>query len=393
VDPAPLFETIDDDLLERFGVTALAVGVLSEGEQVVRGYGSARPETTFRIASITKPHVAMLALQLVDDGLLALDEPLTGLRLPWEGITLRHLLSHQAGLAGGWKTPLEEYGEGDDALQRFAADEAVAAPVGPGELFSYANPGYWLVGALTERAAGVPFEEALRSRLLEPLSFERTGFTPFEPSVPSSIPYPRARRPSGGLYSCVGDLLALSAHLLGGPGPLSAATLREMVTPQIEVGPDGDYGLGIGLVTARGRLTLEHGGAVPGIRSQLLLVPKEATAFVFLTDSDRGHFVIDALLGSVGLSLSLPPEVGVPDDELAAVAGTFREPLGTTIRVTARDGGIDLALVGGGGTAHLRPASPSRFVVREGDEKGDWAEFFDGGRLMRYDELFERVAA
>jgi hypothetical protein len=37
--------------------------------------------------------------------------------------------------------------------------------------------------------------------------------------------------------------------------------------------------------------------------------------------------------------------------------------------------------------------SPTRFVVREGDEKGDWAEFFEGGRLMRYDTLFERVAA
>src|SRR4029453_9575140 len=129
MDAARVFDAVDDALLARYGVTALAVGVLPDGKQEGRGYGAAVPETAFRIASVTKPLSATLALQLVDDGLLALDEPVTGLRLPWEGITLRHLLSHQAGLAGGWRRPLDEYGDGDDALQRLAADEAVAAPV------------------------------------------------------------------------------------------------------------------------------------------------------------------------------------------------------------------------------------------------------------------------
>ena len=393
MDTARVFDRIDDDLLARSGVTALGVGVLADGGRDVRGYGTAVRETTFRIASITKPLVAALALQLVDEGLLALDDPVAGLRLPWDGITLRQLLSHQAGLAGGWATPLEDYGEGDDALQLLAADEVVAAPIGPGRLFSYANSGYWLTGALTERATGVPFEEALRNRVLEPLGMERTGFSPVDPSVPSSIPYPRARRPAGGLYSCADDLLSFAAHLLGGPGPLSPTARCEQQTPQIEVGPDGDYGLGIGLLSVRGPLTVEHGGSLSGIRTQLLLVPEEETAFVLLSDSEQGHFLINALLASVGLGLHLPPEAEVGDDALTAVAGTYREPFGTTIGVTPRDGGIDLTLVGGDGSAHLRPASPTRFVVREGDEKGDWAEFFEAGRLLRYGTLLERVEA
>jgi hypothetical protein len=165
-----------------------------------------------------------------------------------------------------------------------------------------------------------------------------------------------------------------------------------METPQIAIGPDTDYGLGLGLFRARGQRTIEHGGAVPGIRAQLLVAPEQASSFVLLTDSDRGHFLINRLLGSVGLALHLPPEVAVAEDDLAAVAGTFREGLGATVRVTPRDGGIDLTLVGEDGSAHLRPASPTRFVVREGDDKGDWAEFFEDGRLMRYDTLFERVA-
>src|SRR5205807_533969 len=109
-------------------------------------------------------------------------------------------------------------------------------------------------------------------------------------------------------------------------------------------------------------------------------------------NSERGHFLIDRLLGAVGLSLPLPAEVAVSENDLAAVSGTFREPLGRTIRVGPRDGGIDLELADLEGSAHLRPASAARFVVREGDDKGNWAEFFEEGRLMRYDTLFERVA-
>jgi CubicO group peptidase (beta-lactamase class C family) len=384
--PQDILDAVEERDLDRFGVTALAIAVDAGGDGYERAWG-VPVETTFRIASITKPIVAAAVMRLVEQGLLSLDEPLTDLRLPWEGIALRHLLSHQAGLAHDWSRPLSEYGEGDDALQRLAADEVVGAPVGPGRYFSYSNPGYWLAGALIERAAGMPFEEAVRELVLDPLGMERTGFAPTEPYVPNDMPYPRARRPSGGLYSCAEDVLRFGTHLR------DSGSLGEMQTPQIEVGPDGDYGLGLGIVRGRGRLTLEHGGAVPGIRTQLLVVPETNAVFVLLTNSDSGHFLINRLLHSVGLGLPLPPAVEVGEEDLAAVSGTFREPLGTTIRVTPRDGGIELSLVDGDCAAHLRPVSPTRFVVREGDEKGDWAEFFEGGRLMRYDTLFERVAA
>ena len=380
-----ILAAVDERDLERFGVTALAIAVDDGGDGHQASWG-VPVEATFRVASITKPIVAAGAMRLVDEGRLELDEPLTGLRLPWSGITLRHLLSHQAGLARDWSTPLSEYGEGDDALQRMAADEAVGGPAEPGRYFSYANPGYWLTGALIERATGMSFEEALHELVLEPLGMERTGFAPIEPSVPNDLVYPRARRPAGGLYSCAEDLRRFARLLLGEAGPLSRASVQEMQTPQIVVGPDGDYGLGLGIVRGRGRLTIEHGGAVEGVRTQLLILPR-AGSFVLLTNSDRGHFLINRLLGSVGLALHLPPEVAVLEADLAAVEGTFREPLGTTIAVTSREGGIDLAPVG----AHLRPVSATRFVVRDGDDKGDWAEFFEGGRLMRYETLYERV--
>ena len=387
--------------LERLGVPGMAVGVQAAGARTIVVHGSAEPgggrpvqeSTQFRVASITKPIVATLALRLVEEGLLSLDAPLADLRLPWEGITLRHLLSHQSGLAGDWPRPLAGYGDGTDAFGLLAGDEAAAGPVGPGELFAYGNPGYWLTGALVERATGMPFEDALRRFVLEPLGMRRTGFVaepPFATSAAEPQPYPRARRPSGGLFSTAGDLLAFAEHLLGGPGPLGEAARRELRTVQVEINPDVAMGLGLGIATARGRPTLEHGGSVPGFRSQLVLVPDDGTAIVLLTNSDRGSAAIQEVLEAVGLGLRLPPEVAVADGDLAALEGTYREALGLEVAVSPRDGGLDLT-EGEEPTVHLRPAGEGRFVAREGDERGASAEFLRGGRLLRWSWLFERA--
>src|SRR2546426_2485625 len=113
---------------ERWSVPGLAVGLFHDGETVVVADGLCElggdervtPETAFRIASITKPFTATLALALAEDGLLALDEPPPGSRAE---ATIRQLLSHQGGLASEWPSALEELGDGEDGLQRVAEGE------------------------------------------------------------------------------------------------------------------------------------------------------------------------------------------------------------------------------------------------------------------------------
>src|SRR5262249_32398408 len=151
-------------------------------------------------------------LTVVDDGLAGLDDPMDGLRLPWPGITLRQLLSHQAGLAAEWPMQLSDYGDGDDALERLAGDEPLAGGVAPGGRFADCNAGYWLTGAHIARITGETFEEAMHRRVLAPLGLERTGFEPDglvtrhvtdtgsnETRAAEPLGYSRARRPSGGL--------------------------------------------------------------------------------------------------------------------------------------------------------------------------------------------------
>src|SRR2546423_1278954 len=87
---------------ERRAVPGLVTGILRDGEVTTAADGvlelgrddAVSPATVFRIASVTKTLVATLAMTLVQDGLLSLDEPPQGSRV---GATVRQLLSHQGG--------------------------------------------------------------------------------------------------------------------------------------------------------------------------------------------------------------------------------------------------------------------------------------------------------
>ena len=167
---------------ERWSVPGLAVGLLRDGEIVMAADGQrklGRPEpvtseTVFRIASITKPFTATLAMTLVQEGLLALDEPPPGTQVE---ATVRQLLSHQGGLAAEWPEPLD-----DSGLLELTEGEPERLPVGPGELFSYCNSGFWFVAAGIARTLGTSFEDAMRARVIEPLGLTSTGFEGADPA-------------------------------------------------------------------------------------------------------------------------------------------------------------------------------------------------------------------
>ena len=369
----------------------VAFGVSAGGARTIEAVGGADPDGIFRIASITKPFVAALVLTLGQDGLLDLDEPVTRylprLSLPNGPVTLRQCLSHQAGLEHEWPTPLSDYGHGDDALERLAETAAVAAPVEPGTWFSYASAGFYIAAAAAQAVAGVTFEGALEERILGPLGLERTSF-----EGDAGLEYPRARRGGGGLFSCVDDLLAFAEHLLGGPGPLTSASLTEMTTPQIAA-PGGSYGLGIGIREVDGRRILEHGGSVLGFRALLALVLVEGIAFVGLSSSNDGRPAIDELRDRA-LGLEPPePEPLEPDREaLAAAAGTYdTHTFGVTL--AAVDGGLDVEIADANErvAAFAAPCGPGVFRVFGGQEEGLEVELLEPG-LIRVGGIVARRA-
>ena len=144
-----------------------------------------RSDERFRVGSVTKTFVAALVLRLVQDGRLALDDPverwLPGLLPAGKEITVRHLLSHTAGLF--------DYVEDErvlrDTVHRWSPTELIALATAhpperrqPGRSFAYSSTNYIVLGMIAEKAGGASLERQLRERLFRPLGLRRTSFVP-----------------------------------------------------------------------------------------------------------------------------------------------------------------------------------------------------------------------
>ena len=285
----------------RTGVPAVTAGLLV-GERVeLAADGPVEIETPFRVASITKWFTASLAPLLLD-----LDAP-AGPR----GESAARLLSHTAGLRQNSRELLPEQCRG---------------------LWSYSNAGFVFAGDACASAAGTSYSVAMQELLLDPLGLESTNFEPPTAAAPGHVPegatghrpapevvYSERRRPAGGLWSNVGDLLRFAAHQMGGPGPLSAAQLRAVRAPRAEA-LGARYCLGCwSRELEGGRLALDHEGSVGGYQSLLLLVPEEHAALAVLTNSWRGSGLIRRVVHELGL---VPAPLGGSGD-LRAEPGRY----------------------------------------------------------------------
>lgn len=394
----------------------LVVGVLHEGDVTTAADGVAKlgrpdpvaPSTAVRIASVTKPIVATLTLTLVQDGLLDLDAPPPGTRTD---ATVRQLLSHQGGIAAEWPERLDPNDDSDEALLRVAAERPTPLPVAAGELFSYCNVGYWLVGAAIAQVLETTFEHAMQARVLGPLGLSSTGFEPppgaacgheqVEPFAdehePFSGSYPRARRPSGGLWSTVDDLLRFAEHQLGGPGPLTPASIHEMQRGQVRTG-SYEYGLGWFVSSRNGVRHVEHAGSAAGFQSLLLLVPEKRVAFSALSNSSRGAAAIRDVREELGLGPEPRPDVAVTPADLEALAGRYAGK-GLEARIVPEDGRLrvqlsEFDLFTGETTTYpsvlAGPVAAREFEIMEREWRGERFDFPRDG-FVRFGMLAQRV--
>jgi len=257
------------DRVLRVGTApALAVAVTDRERTIVRRtYGAARPDALWPVASIGKSFTAVLVLQLVEEGVLDLDAPVSDY-VPWLAIgrgsapvTLHHLLTHTAGLIESSDVaPASNY----DVIALAGAEPGLA----PGEHRWYSNIGYRAVGVVLETVTGIPYGDLLQRRILDRLDLRETvpvmrhetrrrlagGHAPFfddRPCQPghglAPAPWVESAEADGCLCASTEDLAAWLRSLWTGSGPLSASSLAAMKTalPPRDEDPYG-YGLEIG---------------------------------------------------------------------------------------------------------------------------------------------------
>ena len=341
-----------EEALARRRVPGAAFGVLAGGEAWtaacgvldVRTGAPVTADSTFRIASLTKPFTATLALYASLSGVIGFDEAVPG---PVEDVTVQHLLSHLGGFEGECGD-LARFGEGDDALPLLVADLYAQRPlVPPGELWSYCNAGFWLLAHFLAERLGTDYEQALHDWVLQPLRLERTSFgapeaTGHERGAPVVDRYPRARNASGGLVSSVGDLLAFARFHLE---ERDAEALRVAVVDT----PKGWYGFGLALERVGDLHLWGHEGDYGGFQSRLVFAPEHDFAFVGLTNSGTGALavedVLDAALEQVlGVRREPPPTSPRPAAELKRLAGRYAHAE-LELDVRATDGALELDAV------------------------------------------------
>jgi len=310
--------------MERYHVPGVAIGMLRAGAIDVAGFGVTSVDnplpvdgdTLFQIASVTKTMTATVVVRLVERGALDLDAPVRRyipafrLRDPaaQERATVRHLVTH----TGGWLGDcFADFGNGDDALERYVAAMAELEQITPlGEIWHYSNSSFALLGRLIEVVTGKSYEEATRDLLFRPLGMTRSCFSAGEaithrvaighvivdekPTVARPWAFPRAATPVGGVVSTANDLMRYARfHLGDGTTPdgarlLSRASLDLMRTPLADADLDRKVGVSWFVRTVGGVRLQYHGGVAIGQQGVLMLAPDRGEAVTVQTNSARG---------------------------------------------------------------------------------------------------------
>lgn len=361
-------------------VPALALGISAGDREETVALGCAAG-TVFRIASISKAFTALLALDLLQP-----DAP-TGIWAP--DVRVRHLLSHTSGYDCE-RGDLTRFGYGDDALASVVRElPDVRRWVGVEECWSYANAGYWLAGWLCAEAAGATFEDALLARVVRPAGLEATSFGPSDVAGTGAdaidAPYPRARRPSGGLASNVPDLLRFGRRLIAAP------ELRRVHGRPVA----GVYGLGLWGERIAGVEVWGHGGSWGGYQTSLLTVPSRDAVFVGLTNASRGGKALDRIEDEflrrvVGAPRPRAKTVDAPADVLRGFTGAYSNGEERFEVEAAAGGGLRVTF--GDGVYGARPIGPRTFEIADGERVEERFDFPLPGFGRFGNRLAERLA-
>ncbi|GAA2332854.1 hypothetical protein GCM10010246_15440 [Streptomyces cuspidosporus] len=273
-----------------------------------RGSVAVTADSCFRIASLTKIFTCAGLVRTLRDKGVPLDTPavelLPGLAPDWRAdarLTVEQILGQVSGLrASVDAATVAALGSGDGALLE-AARLVVRAgnEREPGERWSYYNGNYFLAGSLLAVLSGTTYESALEENILVPWGLSRTGFaTPAGPITgwngTAELPplgYPRTRRPSGGLWSSVSDLLTAGEVLLA-----DRALVTEVRRARTRPDDAMTYGLGWALGPS-GQMYLN--GRLPGYRAAMVLVPDRDYVSVALSGQESALSALARLLSAM----------------------------------------------------------------------------------------------
>ncbi len=431
------------DVLERFithemadkDLPAVSIALVDD-QQIVwsKGFGFADPvkkvsataETVYRVGSVSKLFTDIAVMQLVEQGKIDLDAPVTRYlpnfrprNLFDKTITLRQLMSHRSGLVR--EPPVGHYFDPDEPTlaSTIASLNRTSLVYAPETRTKYSNAAIAAVGYVLQKTQNESFAKNLKRSVLDPLGLKDTSFEPtpemirnlskaymwtIDGRVFEAPTFELGISPAGSMYTTVNDMgRFLGALFAGGQGSkgrmLKSSTLEQMWTPQFApAGQKTGYGIGFGVGELEGRRTIGHGGAIYGFATTLKAMPDDKLGVVVVTTKDSANAVtnriadaaLKAMLAARDRKPIPQPEITAPVDPdfVSRIAGHYVSG-SKAVDLIERGGMLSKRSTDGGEQVRLRSLGSAlvvddrlgygeRIIVRE-------AEIVIGG------ETFKRV--
>ncbi len=400
------FSAWAEERVSRDDTPGLSIGFARDGFVWAEGFGysdlenmvPAKPESAYRLASVTKPMTAIGVLILAEQGKLDLDAEVQTYvpfypEKPWP-VTVRQVLGHLGGIPHYVNYDLEghfkDHKNTEQSIAVFADFDLVGEP---GRQYRYSSYGYNLLGAVIEGASGQPYGEFMREAVWGPLGMDDTRMDDPDAIIPNRVRgYRRgpaglinsefvnisSRFAAGGTRSTVIDLLKFGQGLDAGT-VLAPETVDRMITPLATAdGISTGYGFGWGVRPVNGRFAASHGGGQAETATYLLWLPDEKltiAAAMNLEGGDRMTYVRRLYAEVMGEPWS--PSVYAGDRAHQLAHGVMR---------TSWDWGMALAKRNGGPLTEDREQLKAAFAALNGalDVAANRADLEAAGERIRH---------
>lgn len=318
----------------------IVVGFVSPQGTQVSGYGNisdldftkVNGDTVFDIASISKTFVAIILADMVDQGLVKLNDPIEKylpsdkVTVPsYEGhkITLEHLATHTSGLPDfptGW---IRNHSYTTQQVYGFISNTTLSSE--PGTKANYSDIGMGVLGHILSLRAGISFDELVKDRILKVLAMNSTGMrmNSTEVSVPENIKSKYARghidgkavslefipetiESAGAMYSTANDLLKYLAANIGLLQTKIDYPIQESHSIRHSFGQSLDdksfrdnIGLGWTVTTGLGKKVIWHTGSIDGYTSIIGFNPSKQIGLVLLCGCNYDDFSTPKMINLV----------------------------------------------------------------------------------------------
>lgn len=365
--------------LDRSKGPGISVSIFYQGNEILnQGYGiantrknlSVTPETLFKSASTSKVLVALAILRLEQQGKVELNAPISTylkkLDRSLSDLTLRQLLSHTAGL----KDQVNDFGSSGISRQiEYANDlDKDIFLTEPGEVFSYSNSGYNIVGAIIEAISDTDFDTAMKDLIFNRFDMSATTYrndkvnetilayghntSGTRVSMSSRLPDNARERASGMMLTTASEMNKVLRWLVSDQPSSDNGLKNDMLTTIADSRMTGSYfqyGAGLFHSVYCGYKSVWHTGGMPGYSAAFLAVPSEGFSIVILSngeDVNRWNIISSAMRNLLSADCS-PTATNIQlttfsGKEIEALTGVYDQGFGRRIELLTTEDGFSL---------------------------------------------------